>query len=87
MEELDFTGAGALASLNLSATDIQNMTDADNALTININSTGDSITLSDPTANINTDTSTPGEVVYTIYDDSDHGTANELAQLTVITAA
>ena len=87
-EILDFTAAGSIADLDLSSNAIQNMTDGANELTIRINSGGgDSVTVTDPAANVAIDTAVPNQTVYTIYDGSDHGTATELAELTVLSVA
>ena len=87
VEVLDFSSAAAAATLTLSSSEIQNMTDGSNALEIRIDSGTDSVTVSDTPAHVDVDTSTPGTTVYTIYDGADHGTATQLAQLSVVAVA
>ena len=70
VEILDFTSASVTALLNLTAADIQGVTDGDNELQINMNA-GDTINLIDPVANIVSNT-VGSETTYEIYDDAAH---------------
>lgn len=80
IETLDFTNLNVNATLDLSATEIQSVTDNDNILTVNADG-GDTITISDPVANYTTSVS-GGTTTYTIFDDASH--SNELAQLLIV---
>ncbi|MCT4657008.1 MAG: hypothetical protein N4A65_14460 [Cohaesibacter sp.] len=82
MEIIDFREAGVDATLNLSASDIQGVTDGGNQLTLQINA-GDNISITDPVANYTTSV-VGSTTTYTIYDDASHTT--QLAELTVVTS-
>jgi Ca2+-binding RTX toxin-like protein len=70
VEVLDFTSASVAALLDLSATEIQGVTDANNILRINVDA-NDTITVADPAANV-VETTAGAETTYEIYDDAAH---------------
>ncbi len=84
IEELDFTGAGVIADLELSSADIIAMTDAFSKLAITGN-TGDSITVTDSVDNMNVNTDIPDTTIYSIFDDNTKTT--QIAELTVTMVA
>ncbi|VAW13987.1 hypothetical protein MNBD_ALPHA11-1153, partial [hydrothermal vent metagenome] len=79
VEIIDFTGAGVNADLNLSAADIQGMTDGSNILEFDFDG-GDSVSITDPVANW-TETTIGSTTTYDIYTDATQTV--QMAQLIV----
>ena len=86
VEILDFSASDMAVDLDLSTSQIQNWTDLDNILQIKIDA-GDSVDLTEDPSFYDIDTSTPDLTTYTIYDSTDFATANQVAQLSVLSVA
>jgi Ca2+-binding RTX toxin-like protein len=81
VEVIDFSNAGINETLSLEGSQVQQMTDGNNVLRINVNAVGDDVTGVAGSGEFMQSNTSGSETIYTFY--SDAGFTNQIAQLIV----